>query len=203
MLRGFANLEKHLENVAKFKLPAVVAINRFPNDTTEEIETLRHAITEVGAQSAIVTSFEDGGKGAVDLAEKIVSAVDHANQFEPLYPLDSTVEEKINRVSQEIYGASGVDFSTEAKVDLKLIERLNLTQLPVCIAKTQYSLSDNPELLGKPQNFTIKVRNIGISSGAGFLVPFTGAIMLMPGLPKTPSAESIDIDENGKITGLL
>jgi len=201
--KGIPNLEKHLENIAKFKVPAVIAINRFRTDTDEEIEIIKKYADTKGVPCAIAEEYEKGGEGTTELAKKVVDVSNHNKKFKPLYELDMPVEEKIVTVCKEIYGSKSVDFTKKAKTDLKNIKKLGLEQLPVCIAKTQKSLSDNPKLMGRPKDFLVTVREIKISSGAGFLVPITGNILLMPGLPKVPVAEKVDIDDDGNITGLF
>ncbi len=201
--KGLTNLEKHLENIYKFGVPAVIAINKFKNDTDEEIEIIKEFSKTKGVLCAVSEQYEKGGEGTTELAEKVAGISDHNKRFRPLYNLDSPVEEKIEIVCREIYGSKSVDFTKKAKSDLKIIKRLGLEQLPICIAKTQKSLSDNPKLLGRPKDFLVTVREIKISSGAGFLVPITGNVLLMPGLPKVPVAECVDIDDNGNITGLF
>lgn len=201
--RGLVNLEKHIENIAKFKVPAVVAVNRFADDTDEELEVISSFTEKKGVASAVVDVHKKGGEGALDLARITIEASNHNNRFQPLYPLDMPVEEKIMTVAKGIYGAEALDLKRKARTDLKMIKKLGLEQLPVCIAKTHKSLSDNPKLLGRPKDFLVTVREVRISSGAGFLVPITGNVLLMPGLPKKPVAESVDIDDDGKITGLF
>jgi len=202
--KGLPNLEKHLENIYHFKVPAVVAINRFPGDTDEELNAIK-----VHCQCGDIKVYEtnvwsEGGGGAIKLAEA-VSKLAEANTkpFVPLYPLDCSVEEKIEIISRKIYGASAIDYTSQAKKDLKKIGDLGFQNLPVCIAKTQKSLSDNPDLLGRPKDFVVTIREIEIASGAGFLIPITGDIMRMPGLPMHPAAEKIDIDKDGNISGLF
>ncbi len=202
--RGLENLEKHLENVSLFNLPAVVAINRFTSDTEEEIHLIREKCAQQGVPVVLSDVWAKGGAGGEALAEAVVHAVERNTQpFKPLYDWASGVEEKINTVATQIYGAKEVDYTTNAKKDLRRIDRLGLNGLPICIAKTQKSLSDNPKLLGRPRDFTITVREIEIATGAGFLIPITGDIMRMPGLPAEPAAEHIDIDEAGNISGLF
>lgn len=201
--KGLPNLEKHLENIAKFGVPSVVAINRFESDTEEEIDVIRKFVESHGSSAVVVTAYNEGSKGAIQLAERVVQLSQHDKHYRPLYDLDISVEDKIKIVTSEIYGSKAVDFTPQAKKDLKIIKKLGLDKLPVCIAKTQKSLSDNPKLLGRPKDFLVTVRSINISSGAGFLVPITGDIMLMPGLPKEPAALKIDIDEEGNISGLF
>jgi formate--tetrahydrofolate ligase len=202
--KGLANLEKHLENIAQFGIPAVVAINRFVNDTEQEIALIHEACEAKGAKAFMCDHWAKGGAGAIDLAREVASLADQfSGDFKPAYQLDESVEQKINSIATKIYGADGVDFTSKAMADLKKINSLGLDHLPVCIAKTQKSLSDNADLIGRPIGFRITVREIEIAAGAGFLVPITGDMMRMPGLPNVPSAEHIDIDENGVISGLF
>lgn len=201
--KGAVNLEKHLENARLFGLPAVVAINRFSQDTAEEIEAIKEVCGKLKVEAVEANIWAHGGKGAEDLA-RAVAAVAEANDrpFTPLYDLGLGIQEKIHTIATKLYGAAGVEFASKAKSDLKKIDSLGLNGLPVCIAKTQKSLSDNPDLIGRPEGFTLTVRHIEIAAGAGFVVPVTGEIMRMPGLPETPSAENMDIDEAGNISGL-
>ncbi|MCG8332485.1 MAG: formate--tetrahydrofolate ligase [Chitinophagales bacterium] len=202
--RGCANLEKHLENVAQFGLQAVVAINRFTNDSDEEIQAIQNACQRFGVEAVIAEVWAKGGEGAIELATAVAKIVDEKEEaFTPIYDWKSSVEDKIQAVATKIYGAKGVEYTLQAKRDLRRIKQLELEALPVCIAKTQKSLSDNAKLLGRPTDFVITVREIEIAAGAGFLVPITGNIMRMPGLPSIPAAEKIDIDEQGNITGLF
>lgn len=201
--KGIGNLEKHVENLKEFGLPVVVAINKFVADTQEELDFLFNACNQLEVRGAICEGWEFGGDGALDLAEKVVTAVSECKGgFKPLYPWKSSVEHKIELVAKQIYGAGSVVFQPKAKNDLKTINRLGLEHLPICIAKTQNSLSDNTKLLGRPEGFKLTVREIEIAAGAGFLIPITGNMLRMPGLPATPAAENIDIDENGNISGL-
>ncbi|GAH66305.1 unnamed protein product, partial [marine sediment metagenome] len=175
--KGLSNLEKHLENIYKFKVPAVVAINRFITDTDEEIEIIQNFSKIKRTPCAVAEEYDKGGEGTTELAEKVVEMSKHNRKFQPLYELSKPVEEKIETVCKEIYGSKAVDFTKKAKYDLKIIKKLGMEKLPVCIAKTQKSLSDNPKLLGRPKDFLVTVREIRISSGAGFLVPITGNIL--------------------------
>ncbi|MGB0432282.1 MAG: formate--tetrahydrofolate ligase, partial [Bacteroidia bacterium] len=201
---GLENLEKHIENVKGFGLQPVVAINKFITDTDAEVEAVRAKCEEHGVKVAVAEVWAKGGEGATDLAELVAEVVDNAEAgFTPTYDWDSPVTEKIEAISKKIYGADGVEFTAQAKKDLKRIAALGLEGLPICMAKTQKSLSDNPALLGRPTGFNITVREIEVAAGAGFLVPITGDMMRMPGLPATPSAEAIDIDEEGNILGLF
>ena len=201
--RGFANVEKHLENARSFGLAPVVVINRFPNDEAGEMTLLSQLCAEHGSPCVASDHFERGGAGAQNAASELVAAA-HRNPRTPrfTYELNQTVEEKIIAVATRIYGAARVEFSTKARTDLKTIADLGLSGLPICMAKTQYSLSDNPALLGRPRDFVLTVREIEIAAGAGFLVPISGEILRMPGLPEVPAAEHIDIDDDGNITGL-
>jgi formate--tetrahydrofolate ligase len=200
---GLGNMEKHIENLKNFNVPAVVAINKFVFDTQEEMEIIKESCKKLDVRVAICDSWEHGGVGATDLANEVVDAVEECNgQYKPVYDWDSPVEDKIEAVAKNIYGAGSVVFMPRAKMDLKKIKRLGIENLPVCIAKTQNSLSDNTKLLGRPEGFKITIREIEIAAGAGFLIPITGNILRMPGLPAIPAAENIDIDNDGRITGL-
>jgi len=200
---GLPNLEKHLENIKKFEIPAIVAINKFAHDTDAEIEVIKEFTGSKNIESSVVDVHRKGGEGAIDLAEKVIDKTSGKRTFKPLYSLKETIERKIEIVSSEIYGAAAVEFTKEGKADLKMIKKLGLEKLPICIAKTQKSLSDDPKLLCRPEDFIVNVNGIEISRGAGFLIPITGDILLMPGLPKNPAAENIDIDKEGNITGLF
>lgn len=202
--KGLPNLEKHLENILQFQLTPVIAINKFVTDTDEEIEAIKAFAKSKGVRVALAEVWAKGGKGAIDLANEVVAAVEeNKSNFKALYKWESPVMEKIETIATKIYGAAKVEYASRAKLDLKKITRLGLDQLPVCIAKTQKSLSDNPALIGRPTGFTITVREIEIAAGAGFLVPITGDMMRMPGLPAHPASENIDIDEDGNISGLF
>lgn len=202
--KGFANLEKHLENARKFRLSPVVAINRFPTDTEEELNMVKDLCQSIGVKASISEVWAKGGEGALELAEFVLEAIANKKEdFKPLYDWNWSVEKKIETIAKEIYGASDVQYGAQAKTDLKVIAELGFEKLPICIAKTQKSLSDNESLIGRPQGFTLTVREIEISSGAGFLVPITGEMMRMPGLPESPAAETIDIDKDGIISGLF
>ena len=201
---GLPNLLKHIENITKvFKLPAVVAINEFPTDTEEEINLIKEKCNELGVNVALSQVWSKGGEGGIDLAKEVVRLCEMENEFEYAYSLECTIKEKINDIATKIYGADGVDFTKEAEKEIANLEKLGYGNLPICMAKTQYSLSDDPSKLGRPSNFRITVRKINISAGAGFIVALTGDIMKMPGLPKVPAAQRIDIDENGVISGLF
>ncbi|WP_066355643.1 formate--tetrahydrofolate ligase, partial [Fervidicola ferrireducens] len=203
--KGLPNLLKHVENITmKFGLPAVVAINRFPSDTEAELELVRTECEKLGVKAVISEVWAKGGEGGIELAKEVLRLIEEGkNNYKPLYPLDMGIAEKIEMIAKEIYGADGVDFTPAARKEIETIESLGFREVPVCMAKTQYSLSDNPALLGRPNGFRITVRNVKISAGAGFAVALTGEIMTMPGLPKRPAAENIDVDENGRISGLF
>ena len=201
--KGLENLQKHLENIGKFGVKCVVAINHFTTDTEEEIQIVQQECQSLDLPAVVSRGWALGGEGTTDLAHEVVKIVEASNKpFKPMYDWKSPVEEKIQTIAREIYGASAVDYTSKAKADMRTIKKLGLEELPVCIAKTQKSLSDNPALLGRPKDFVVTVREIEIAAGAGFLVPITGEIMRMPGLPAVPAAESIDIDDHGVITGL-
>ena len=201
--KGLPNLEKHIENMKKFGVPVVVAINRFATDTDAEIAVLAGKMEALGVPFSLCEHFAKGGEGAVDLAEKVVAACEEPSHFHPLYELDQPIEAKIETIAREIYGADGVEYTAAAKKAIKDITALGKGDLPICMAKTQYSLSDNQKLLGRPTGFVIHVGEVRLSAGAGFIVVQTGDIMTMPGLPKVPAANNIDIDESGRITGLF
>jgi formate--tetrahydrofolate ligase len=202
--RGLPNMEKHLENIRKFGLPAVVCLNRFVSDTDEELTVVLQRCRELGVPVAVGDGFTRGGAGMEELASLVVeNARDCTGCFKPLYDWDWDVKKKIETVAKQIYGAEHIDYTALAKADLHTIQRLGYDKLPVCIAKTQKSLSDNPLLVGRPKDFVVTVREIQISAGAGFLVPITGDIMRMPGLPKEPAAMKMDVDSDGKVTGLF
>ena len=202
--KGIENLEKHIENIKLFNLAPVVAVNRFTSDTQEEIDFVVTFCKSKNIPVSAIDVWGKGGAGAQELAQLVVEATESCcPSFTPLYPLTDSVEKKIETISKKIYGAEAVDYTAKAKANLARIKDLGLENLAICMAKTQKSLSDNPDLLGRPKDFIITVREIEIASGAGFLVPITGAIMRMPGLPETPSSESIDIDNDGNITGLF
>ena len=201
---GLGNLEKHIENIAKFDLPCVVAINAFPTDTEAELQLLNECCKKLGVEVAISKVWEKGADGGIELAEKLLNILEtkEAN-YHPLYDLDLSIEEKIETIVKEIYGGDGVEFTKKAKNKIKKYTEQGLSQLPICVAKTQYSLSDQASLLGRPTGFTVKINDIIPSAGAGFLVAISGDIMRMPGLPKRPAAVNMDIDEDGKIIGLF
>lgn len=201
--KGIVNLGVHIENMRKYNVPVIVAINQFGTDTDAELEYIENYCRENGADFALSNVFGKGGEGGIELAKKVVEACEKPSDFAPIYSLDLSVKEKIEKVASTIYGASKVNYTTAAEKAIKEVEALGADKLPVCIAKTQYSLSDNPALLGAPKDFEITVRNVTLSNGAGFVVVYTGDIMTMPGLPKVPAAHSIDVDDNGKIVGLF
>ena len=200
---GLSNLTKHIENIHKFGLPVVVAINAFPTDTEAELTFVEEQCRAMGAQVALSEVWAKGGAGGIALAEKVLAAVDKPKAFKFIYETEATIENKINAIAREIYGADGVEFTAPARKSIKELVDLGLDKMPICMAKTQYSLSDDATKLGRPSGFTITVREIKISAGAGFIVALTGNILTMPGLPKHPAAEKMDITNDGKITGLF
>lgn len=200
---GIVNLGVHIDNMNKYGVPVVVAINRFYTDSDEELKYIEDYCHQRGAEFALSDVFCEGGNGGVDLAKKVVEACDKPSDFKLLYDNDLTIKEKMNRIATEIYGADKVNYTPQAEKALKDVVALGGDKLPVCVAKTQYSLSDNPALLGAPKGFDITVRDVRISNGAGFVVVYTGNIMTMPGLPKVPAANNIDVDENNVISGLF
>lgn len=202
--KGFENLAKHIENVGKFGVPVVVAINRFPTDTDAELKLIADKCAALGVPFALSDVFAKGGDGGIELAKVVLKVLDETtSNYQPLYPLELSIEQKIETIAKEIYGADGVEFTKEARTAIRNYARMGLANVPICMAKTQYSFSDNPDLLGRPAGFTITVREVRASAGAGFLVAITGDIMTMPGLPKQPAAIEIDIDAEGRITGLF
>lgn len=202
--KGLCNLEKHIENVKKFGVPAVVAINIFAQDTPEELEAVREHCAKHGVNVALSDVFARGGEGGVELAREVVALAESGQaDFKPIYELDIPLKAKIEAIAKEIYGADGVNYSKEADKALQEFESMGYGHLPVCMAKTQYSFSDDPSLLGRPSGFTITIKNCRIAAGAGFIVVLTGDIMTMPGLPKVPAAEKIDVSDEGVISGLF
>jgi len=202
--KGFENLDKHIENMEHYGFKPVIAINKFTSDTDDEIELLEKHCESKGIKVALNDAWAKGGEGATDLAEKVVEAISNCQTcFKPLYDLNWSFEDKIEAIATKMYGAKDVEYTVKAKSQLKKISDLGLSNLAVCIAKTQKSLSDDAHKKGRPRDFTVKIREIELSSGAGFIVPIAGTIMRMPGLPSKPSAEKIDIDKNGNITGLF
>ncbi|MBK7762743.1 MAG: formate--tetrahydrofolate ligase [Bacteroidetes bacterium] len=201
--KGFQNLEKHIENCKKFGITPVVAINFFPNDTTEEIEYVQKQCNQLGVKAIVSYGFAKGGEGTKELAQTVVDIIESGvNHFKPLYDWTLSVEEKINCIATEIYGADGVEYSSVARTQLKMIKELGYDALPVCMAKTQKSLSDKETAIGRPKGFIINVREFEFAAGAGFIIPILGDMMRMPGLPAVPASEHMDIDNHGKITGL-
>lgn len=201
---GLCNLEKHIENVKKFGVPAVVAINIFAQDTPEELEAVREHCAKHGVNVALSDVFARGGEGGVELAREVVALAESGQaDFKPIYELDIPLKAKIETIAKEIYGADGVNYTKEANKALQEFESMGYGNLPVCMAKTQYSFSDDPSLLGRPNGFTITIKNCRIAAGAGFIVVLTGDIMTMPGLPKVPAAEKIDVSDEGVISGLF
>ncbi|WP_263282513.1 formate--tetrahydrofolate ligase [Schnuerera sp. xch1] len=204
LAEGVENLEKHIENVNKFGVPAIVAINRFPTDTEAELNLLMEKCQALGAETVLSEVWAKGGEGAIDLAEKVVKTCEtKESNFKPIYDSEESIKAKIDKIAKEVYGADGVEYTKKCEKKIKQIENLGLDKKPICMAKTQYSLSDDPKLLARPKGFKITVRDINVSNGAGFLVALTGNIMTMPGLPKVPAANNIDILEDGEIVGLF
>lgn len=202
--KGIVNLEKHIENLHKYQVPVVVTLNHFVADTDKEVAFVEAACKRLGASFALSKVWSDGGAGGLDLAKAVLDTLaTKPSDFKPIYEKSDTIEEKINKIVKEIYGGDGVEFTKKAIKSIGQLEKLGLDKLPICIAKTQYSLSDDPTLLGRPTGFKITVRELNVSAGAGFIVALTGDVMTMPGLPKVPSAEKIDIDASGNITGLF
>ena len=201
--KGAANLEKHIENIGKFGLPAVVAVNVFPTDTEAELSLLEELCARLGAKCVRSEVWAKGGEGGLALADAVTEALGKPADFHPIYDAKKSIAEKIETIAKEIYGADGVDFTPEAKKQMAEMEALGMTETPVCMAKTQYSFSDNPALLGRPSGFRITVRELRASCGAGFVVALTGNVLTMPGLPKVPAAMGMDISEDGVITGLF
>lgn len=202
--KGIENLEKHIENIQKFGIPAVVSINRFLTDTDAELQFIKDHCKKLGANVALCEVWAHGGEGGAELGNLVIEAIENSTStYKPLYELELPIKDKIEKICKEIYGADGVIFESSAKKTIETLEGLGYGNLPICMSKTQKSISDNPALLGRPRNFTVKIDTIRLAAGAGFIVAMAGGIMDMPGLPKIPSAELIDIDENGKISGLF
>ncbi len=202
--KGLVNLEKHIENVKKFGVPCVVAINIFAQDTAEELEAVREHCAKHGVNVALSDVFAKGGEGGIELAKEVIALAESGkSSFAPIYPLEYSLKDKIATIAKEIYGADGVNYTKEADKALKEFEDLGYGNLPVCMAKTQYSFSDDPALLGRPSGFNITIKNCRIAAGAGFIVVLTGDVMTMPGLPKVPAAEKIDVSDDGVISGLF
>lgn len=201
--RGLPNLLRHISNLKKYGLPVVVALNMFPTDTAEEKKVIEDACAEIGIPVAESNVFAEGGKGGLELGEKLLKAMETDSNYKPLYELEHTLKEKIETIAKEIYGAANVQYDAAAEKELNHIEEMGFGNVPVCIAKTPVSFSDDPAKLGAPEGFTLHVREVRISAGAGFVVVLTGKVMTMPGLPKRPAAENIDVDDDGNITGLF
>ena len=205
--KGLVNLERHIESMQKYNVPVVVAINKFITDTDAEVQVIRDYCKELDVEVALCEIWEKGGEGGKELVEKVLSAIDEneksETKFKPLYDLDLTVQEKVEKIAKEIYGADGVNFTAKALNNIKKYVELGYDKLPICVSKTQKSLSDDPKLLGRPTGFKITINEVRLSAGAGFLVAMAGTIIDMPGLPKKPSAELIDVDEHGVISGLF
>jgi formate--tetrahydrofolate ligase len=201
---GFGNIQKHVENIRKFGVPALIAINKFPTDSDAELQLLNDLCEEIGVDVVLSDVWANGGDGGVALAEKVIEITDkNESKFKPLYELETPVKDKIEIIAKEIYGADGVDFSAAALKQIDNIKAIGYDHLPICMAKTQYSLSDDPTLKGRPEGFRIAVRQLKVSAGAGFVVALTGDVMTMPGLPKVPAAMNMDMDDDGNITGLF
>jgi len=201
--KGIVNLEKQIENIRKFNLEPVVAINRFMSDSVEELQFIEDFLNNIHVNVALTEVWEKGGEGGEALAHKVVEVAEKSGAYKPLYDVEKSIKEKIEIIVKEIYGGSSVAYSAQAEKTIKEIEAMGLHKKPICMAKTQYSLSDNPKLLGAPKNFEVKVNEVKLSNGAGFIVCLTGDIMTMPGLPKVPAANLMDIDEEGNIVGLF
>ncbi|MBO5411451.1 MAG: formate--tetrahydrofolate ligase, partial [Clostridia bacterium] len=202
--KGIPNLLRHVSNIKNvYKLPSVVAVNRFPTDTDAEVELIIEKCKELGVNVVLSTVWAEGGKGGEELAKEVVSLCEQPNDFTFSYDLDCSIEEKIEAVVKKIYGGDGISVLPAAKKQIAMLESMGCGNLPICVAKTQYSFSDDATKLGAPENFTVTIKNVKVSAGAGFIVVLTGDIMTMPGLPKLPAAERIDVDENGRISGLF
>lgn len=201
---GIVNLEKHIENIQKYGIPVVVSLNRFVTDTEAELNFVKEFCERRDCDFALCDVWEKGGEGGIELAKKVLSTLESKeSHYKPIYDLNSGIKEKIEIIAREIYGAKGVTYDPAAENAIKNLEALGYKELPICMAKNQYSLSDDPSKLGRPRDFTINIRELYVSAGAGFIVAITGTIMTMPGLPKVPAAERIDVDEDGRITGLF
>ncbi|MBM7870036.1 formate--tetrahydrofolate ligase [Clostridium pascui] len=204
LINGFANLQKQVENIKKFGLPVLVAVNKFANDTEAEIQALTNQCKEHGIEVSLNEVWEKGGQGGVEMAEKLVKIIEaEESNYAPLYEIEASIPEKLNTIVKEIYGGDGVEIDSAAMKQIKKLEEIGLDKLPICMAKTQYSFSDDPSLVGAPKGFKINVKDVRVSAGAGFIVCQTSNIMIMPGLPKVPAANKMDIDENGVISGLF
>jgi formate--tetrahydrofolate ligase len=202
--KGIENLEKHIENIQKFGVPVIVTLNQFATDTDEELEFVKNFCEERGCEFALSKVWEKGGEGGIELANKVLDTLENKpSNFKVLYEDELPLKDKIEKIAAEIYGACGVEFEKSALKELNHITEMGYGNLPICMAKTQYSLSDDPKLLGRPTGFNITVREVQLAAGAGFVIVLTGAVMTMPGLPKKPAAYGIDVDDNGVITGLF
>ena len=202
--KGISNLEKHIENLQKYGVPVVVTLNAFVTDTEAEINFVRDFCTERNCEFALSEVWEKGGEGGIELAKAVLNTLENKeSNFAPLYDVNLSIKEKISTIAKEIYGAADVVFASAASKQIDKLESLGFGNLPICMAKNQYSLSDDPTLLGRPKNFTMSIRDVYVSAGAGFIVVLTGAIMTMPGLPKKPAAYNIDVTDDGVITGLF
>ena len=202
--KGFANLAKHIENMRLFDVPVVVGINKFISDTDEEIATLRKLCEDYGVEVALNNCWAEGGKGGVEMGEKVLKLLQQPKMpYKPLYDVNDSIPKKMETIVKKVYGGDGVIFEGNAQKQIKELEAFGLDKMPICVAKTQYSLSDNPALLGAPKGFKVTVKDVRVCTGAGFIVCQTSNIMTMPGLPKVPAANRMDIDENGVITGLF
>ena len=200
---GFKNLEKHIENIRKFNIEPVVALNSFVSDTKEELDYVIKKCNQLGVQAVISEGWAKGGEGTKDLAKAVVDVVENkASQYKPLYSWEMPIKEKIEKIAKEIYGASGVDFEKKAELNLRRIDRLGFNNFAICMAKTQKSFSDNEKLIGRPEGFKVTVREIEIAAGAQFVIPILGKMMRMPGLPAKPASENMTIDDKGVISGL-
>ena len=203
--KGIPNLLRHVSNIKNvYKLPCVVAVNRFPTDTDKEIDFIIAKCKELGVNTVLSTVWADGGEGGIEMAKEVVRLCEEEKgDFTFSYDLDTTIEEKIEAVVKKVYGGDGINILPNAKKQIAQLTELGFDKMPICVAKTQYSFSDDPTKLGAPEGFTVTIKNVKVSAGAGFIVVLTGDILTMPGLPKIPAAEKIDVDENGKITGLF
>ncbi|WP_291682831.1 formate--tetrahydrofolate ligase, partial [Clostridium sp.] len=202
--KGIVNLEKQIENINKYNVPVVVAINRFLTDSDDEVKFIKDYCNNIGVKVALSDVWAKGGEGGLELADIVEDVLENEkSNFKPIYEVEKSIEEKVLTIAKEIYGADGVQYSAAAKRQIKELEKFGLDRLPICMAKTQYSLSDNPALLGRPNGFDINVKEVKVSNGAGFIVVLTGDVMTMPGLPKVPAANKMDILENGEIVGLF
>jgi formate--tetrahydrofolate ligase len=202
--KGIANLEKHIENLHKYGVPVVVTLNAFVSDTDAEIEFVRKFCNDRNCEFALSRVWEKGGEGGIELANAVLNTLEKKeSHFAPLYDLNLSIEEKITKIATQIYGAKDVAFSSSALKQIERLKKFGYDKLPICMAKNQYSLSDDPTLLGRPEGFTINIREVYVSAGAGFIVALTGTIMTLPGLPKNPAAYNIDVTNDGIITGLF